>query len=227
MADRRSLLITGGVALIGATAGCLDSIPFIGDDPITFAASPANVESTALDETGYQEDEISEMEVTRTFEAGGQRQDVLVTNWVAQYSKQIELGGADLPIDKTVDAASFTALTTPRVNVLGRTFNPVGNMSSVELAEMVQSQYDEVDNIELQDESTVTVAGSETTVGIFDADARLVGEGVSLEVRLHIAEAVESDDDLIVAIGVYPAGVDGEADNVRTLMQGVEHESTE
>lgn len=225
MPTRRGLLAATGAAIAGGAAGCLDAIPFLGDEPIEFEATPASVPDSALDATGYEAHTTEEVVVERTFEAGGQRQDVVVTNWQAEYDKAVDLGEVGLPVDRRLRAAVFTALTTPQVNVLGRTFNPVADMDSEELAEMVQDRYEGIEDLEQVGEEQATVGGQSTTVGEFEAQAELVEAGVTVDLALHVAEAVESGDDLLVAVGAYPRPLGRrEEEHVFTLMEAVEHD---
>lgn len=225
MLTRREALGATGVAIASSSAGCLDAIPFIGDEPVAFEATAASVPEATLQETGYEEQAIEEVVIERTFEAGGQSQDVVVTNWQAEYDKSVDLGGLGLTGDQEHRAAIFTALTTPRVNVLGRTFNPVADMDAEELAAMIQDRYEGIDDLQQVGEETATVSGQSTTVGEFETEAELVAAGATVDLTLHIAEAVESGDDLIVAVGGYPQALRSqELQHVFALMDAVVHD---
>lgn len=225
MLSRRKLLGAAGVALASGTAGCLDQLPFVGDEAIEFEATPASVPESVLDETGYEEHQTEEVAVERTFEAGGQSQDVVVTNWQAEYDRAVDLGDAGLPVGERLRAAIFTALSTPQVEVLGETFNPVGDMDTEELAEMVQERYDGIDRMDHVGDTTATVAGESTTVGEFETEAELVETGDGVDLTLHIGEAVPSGDDFLVAIGGYPTPLQAsEEEHIFTMMDAIEHE---
>ncbi len=224
MVSRRAVLGATGVVIAGSSAGCLQQLPFIGGEPIEFEATPASVPSGTLDATGYEEAGVDDVVIERTFEVGGQSQDVVVTNWQAEYDKAVNFGATGLPVDEEQRAAVFTALTTPQVEVLGREFNPVAEMSSAELASMIQDRYDGIGDLEQVGEREHSVAGESTTVGEFETEAELVEPGITLTLALHIAEAVEAGDDLLVAIGGYPRLLQAdERDNIFTLMDAVEH----
>lgn len=221
---RRTMLGTVGAIGVTGLAGCLDAIPFIGDDPIEFSSEPVSVSAASLDETGYEEQESGEMTIERTYEVAGQTQDVVVTNWQAEYDKSIDADAFGLPIGGEYRGAVFTALSTPQVSVLDRTFNPVGEMESEELAEMVQDRYDGMDDLSPDGEETVTILGETTTVGEFITEASVVDDNAQVEIRLHIAEAVEAGDDFVVGIGGYPTALeDEERPNVMTLLESIEH----
>lgn len=219
---RRAVALGASGIGFTALAGCLDRLPFVGDDPIEFEASPASVAESTLQTTGYEEHAIEEVTSERTFEAAGQTQDVIVTNWQSEYDKSVSLG--DLGIGGDARAAVFTVLATPRVHVLDREFNPVADMTAADLAEMIQDRYDGMSDLEQVGSTEATVVGETTTVGEFEGQADLIEAGTSVEIVLHIAEAVVSGDDLLVCIGAYPRQLrNSEATNVLTLMDGVEH----
>lgn len=220
MLSRRKLVTVTAVALAGGTAGCLDGL--FGDE--TFEATAASVADAALSETGYEEHRTESVEIERTFEAGGESESVVVTNWHAEYDRAIDLGEVGLT-DERAQAAIFTAVSTPQVEVLGRTFNPVAEMEAGEIAEMVQERYDGIGGVEQVSETTAPVAGESTTVGEFEAEAELVDAGTTVDVTLHISEAVESGDDLVVAVGGYPTLLaEFETEHVFTMMDAIEHD---
>lgn len=222
--SRRGFL--GAVTATVATtvlAGCLDSIPFIGDAPITFAADPVSVPGSTLDETGYEHQGTDDFVVTETFEAAGQQQEVEVTNWMAEYDRSMDLGALDAFTGR-VRAGLFVALSTPRVRVLGRTFNPVGDMSAAELATMVQDHYEGIGDLEQVDSVEATVAGQSTTVVEFETTAELAEVNTTVDLTLHVAEAVAVGDDFVVVIGGYPTGFSqSERMRIFDLAAAVEH----
>lgn len=218
MHTRRSLLTAGATAGVAATAGCLDF--FFGDD-LSFSATQANVSESALTESGYQERRIREETMEREFEAGGESRTVEVTNWYAEYDRTVDLsilGGSQ-------QASTFTAITTPKAEVLGRTFNPVGDMSTEELVQTVQDRYDGFGNLEERGDQSATLLGKETTVTRFTGTAEFSQSGQEVDVELQVSEAVGSGDDYALAYGAYPQQIaDSERDNYFTLLGGVEHD---
>jgi hypothetical protein len=220
MVTRRGVLGATTLALAGGTAGCLDAVPFLGNSPIEFEAAPASVPASALQSNGYREFRTEEMVIERTLEAAGQEQTVIVTNQQSEYDRGVSLG----PTDQRVRAAVFTVLSTPKVNVLGRSFNPVAEMSPAEIAGRVQGRFEGMENLQRVGETTTALAGTEATVTEFETEAQLAESGVTTDVALHISEAVESGEDLLVAVGGYPRALGaGERDRVFALMDAVEH----
>jgi hypothetical protein len=208
------------LALAGSTAGCLDAVPFLGNSPLEFAATPASVSEGTLRNNGYREYRVKEVVIERTLEAAGQSQEVVVTNQQSEYDRGVTLG----PTDERVRAAVFTVLATPQVTVLGRSFNPVADMSTAELAGMVQGRFEGLGNPRRVDEATATLAGRETTVTEFESEAELAEAGVTTDISMHVSEAVESGEDLLVAVAVYPRALGvGERDRVFALMGAVDH----
>ncbi|ELY59984.1 DUF6517 family protein [Natronolimnohabitans innermongolicus] len=110
-----------------------------------------------------------------------------------------------------------------RIGVAGQNFNPVEDKSSAELVELVENNYDDISDITHEDDDEIEILGETTTRSRFSADATF--DGHDLEVDLHVSEAVEAGDDLLVTIGVYPQDPEfvrgREEENVLALMEGV------
>lgn len=222
---RRSLLAIGAGAVMASTTGCIDRLPFVGDEPLEFDAEPASVPQSVVDETGYEKHERKDVVTERTFETGGQSQDVVVTNRQTEYDKAIDLEALPLLPDERLRAGVCTVLTTPQVDVLGQRFNPVADMGPNELAEMVQERYDGIAGLEQVEEDSVSIAGEPRTVTEYEGEADLVGESVSIDLTLHITEAIESGDDFIVGIGGYPTGLrERERPHVFSMLEAIEHD---
>jgi hypothetical protein len=212
MIDRRTYLATAGTALTAVTAGCGF---LLGNEPATFSASASAVPDSVLEETGYEHTETEEMEIEREFSAAGQTRTVVATNVLAKHGKTIDLG-----VLGEKEAAVFTALTTPQVKVLDKTFNPVNDMSAKELAKMVQDRYSGFENVDEQSSSEVTINDKTTQQVKFAGDAALSGSPV--EIYLHVSEAVELGSDFLVTFGSYPMGNSDEEANILELMQSVQ-----
>lgn len=210
--NRRSFLAAVGATGVGSLAGCLSVIR--GEEPLELTASPAGIPDSVLDETRYELHRQREVVIEREVEAAGQTRKIVVTNQQSEYQKAVDLG----PLSEQ-KAAVFTALTTPQVDVLGREFNPVANMSTRELAEMVQEQYEDMESMEHVEDSEITINEETTTQSKFQAEAMFSGQ--SMDLFLHISEAVELNDDLVITVGGYPARLPGEEENILQLMQSV------
>lgn len=225
MFTRRDILGGATVALAASTAGC-SAIPFLGNEPLEFEATQTTVPASVREDTGYDEQGVTENSIERTVEVGGQSQDVVVTNWQAEYDKAIEVSEvADVPVEQSTRAAIFTVLSTPQVSVLGRSFNPIEDMDSRELADRVGDNFDSVENLEQVGEDGAMVAGQETTAGEFSADAQLSEAPVDIELALHITEAVEVGEDFVVTVGAYPRKVqEVERENVFAMMEAVQQQ---
>ena len=207
---RRGLLATGAVV---AASGCLDVLT--GSEPAQFTAGTGTVSQDALDETGFEESEVRTSEVEREYMAGGQSRTVQVTNRLAEYSRAVELAGQQLR------AAVFTVFTSPAVEVVGQTFNPLVDATPTEIARRAVEQYDRIGNLTRTATASATVLGTTAEVGVFTADAT-VTDGVDVSVVLRVTEAVRSDSDFVVTVGGYPELVPQE-DAIRQLTGGVQH----
>jgi len=212
---RRTLAATGSLGLAGL-AGCT-ALDFVtGGDPVEFAAEAATVSDAALEETGYESRGVTDDVVTREFEAAGQTREVEVTNRIAEYDRGIDVLG------QRFRAAVFAVLSTPQVEVLEQTFNPVADMDSEELAMLVQNRYDGVRNLQRASEYATDVLGTDTTVVTYDAEAELADDGATVDITLHVTEPIADGSDFVVCLGGYPRAI-SDGDNVRRLLNGVEH----
>ncbi|PAU85241.1 hypothetical protein CK500_00825 [Halorubrum salipaludis] len=213
---RRALALAGAVGAAGL-AGCTALDVVTGDEPAEFSSGTATVADATLSETGYELNDVSEETVSREVEAAGQTREVRVTNTIAEYDKAVELFG------ERYQAAVFAALATPRVEVLGEAFNPVGELDADERAELIADRYEGVSDLERGSEYTTAVLGADTGVVVYSADGEIEGTGVSVELEFHIAETVEVGDDYVLPLAAYPESF-GDGENVRAMMNGLEHE---
>ena len=213
MTTRRSVVAALGAGSLTALSGCLGFVT--GSEPAEFSSEPAHVPESVLSQTGYSSNGNDEMVIEEELEAMGISRQVVVTNYQTEYEKAVDLG----PLGNE-QAAVFTALTTPQASVLGREFNPVADMSSRELAEMVQDNYDGFGELDHLDDDTVTINETDTTVSTFETKATLTGIDETIDLRVLITESVELGDDLLVTVGGYPE-MTTERDNILQLMANV------
>lgn len=203
----------GGVAassVIGVS-GCLGGVA----DAASFEAAVPSVVDSTLEETGYAVKSTEEIGVEREFEVAGQSETVAVTNQLREYSKAIDFG-----VLGEQEMGVFGVFATPKVEVLGQTFNPIAEMSSKELINLIAENYDNMGDIEARSESTVTILGESTTDARYTSQATV--EEQSVELVLHVTEAVERGNDLLVTIAGYPEAIkDQEQPNVVELMENV------
>lgn len=212
---RRRLLAGAGTAAVASLAGCLGVIT--GSEPLRFSASAATVPDPVLSETGYSHHRTTENTVERTFEAAGQSRTVEVTNVVAEYDRAV-----DIPTVGRFQAAVFAALSTPKVEVLGQSFNPVADMSTDEIARTVQERYENVRDLRRQGTSTVGILGEDAEVAEYAGRATLVEGNVQVDVTLLVSEPVPAGEDFVLCLGTYPRVFD-ERESITTMMRGVEH----
>ena len=205
-----------GASALASLAGCAALT-----GSVEFSASAAPVEKATLKDTGYSRYQTTRPVVERTYEAGGQSKTVEVENVVTQYDKAVDLTAIGLG---AFQAAVFTTLSTPQVEVLEQTFNPVGDMSTDELAGRIQERYEGITVGEKDDEWSATVAGSSTTVARYPAEATLTEADAKVDLWLHLSQAVEAADDFVVTFGGYPQLLD-QGDNIDALTNAVTHDS--
>ncbi|NHN47706.1 hypothetical protein G9464_08860 [Halostella sp. JP-L12] len=203
-----------GVALLLATSGCIGFV--LGDEPLEFEASNATVSESGLDETGYTHEESQSLRENRTIERVDR--DVAVEGHANVYAKTDEF------LDREQQIAMFATTSIPEVEVLGRSFNPLSEMSNEELLDRFQSEMPE----EYRG-TDFTVDESKTVNGVLGESAnvtRFTGttefEGQEVEVAVYITK-VKHDGDWVVMMGAHPTQRPEEEYNIETLMQSVEH----
>lgn len=207
------------VLLVGllATSGCVGFVT--GENALRFESGQVHVSQHARADTGYERTRAGEQVITKKFSAVGQTRRVKVSNYLAEYKRQVRI-----PLLGTQELARFTVLATPEVEVLGRTFNPVSDLSNRELAQRVQQKYTTIRNVRLVGNRTVQVLGEGVRVSKFAAEATTRG-GQTIDVYVHIAKT-EAKNDFIVAVAVYPQTLPREQQTVNRLLQGIKHESS-
>lgn len=214
---RRELLAGAGTGMAVGLAGCSGQLTA---DGAAFGAVEASLSASVQSDTGYSHHRTEPFTVTREFSRFGFSRSVEVTNVISEYDRAVELG----VLDQRLQAAVFATLSTPQVEILGKSFNPVAEMSTVEIAEMIQERYENVSGVREEGSFESAVAGESTTVTRFTARADLVATGVGVDVYLYVSQAVELGEDFVVCLAVHPQSMGEERETVEALLAGVEHE---
>jgi hypothetical protein len=208
--NRRHFLAGAGALGLASLSGCLG---LAGLDE--HEATPGGVDADTREGTGYEQVGIEELPVEESVGVGPVTESVRVTNYMTEHEKTVDMG----PLGEQRGAV-FTILATPQIGIPNYQFNPVEDMSTRDLVDLVDDNYDRIDDIQQEEDGTATILDQSTTVSLFSASAQFGGEDV--DVYLHVSKAVETDDDLLVTIGVYPELVRSEEEgNVEALMSGV------
>lgn len=214
--NRRTVLAGVGSIGLASLAGCLG---IAGLD--SHESKPAGVEAAVRDETGYEQTKIDPIEIEEEVELGPYSETVTVTNYLTEHEKTVDMG-----ILGEARGAVFMLLTTPQVSIAGREFNPVEEMSTTELVELVEDNYDAMGDVSHEDDEAATILEQEATMSRFTAAAEF--EGQDVDVYLHATEAVETENDLLVAIAVYPQQLQSQEEpNVQDLVAGIIEEGDE
>lgn len=213
---RRELLAGTGAGLAVGLAGCSGQLTA---DGAAFGAAEASLSASVQRDTGYSHHRTEPYTVIREFGRFGFGRHVEVTNVISEYDRAVELG----VLGQRLQAAVFATLSSPKVEVLGKSFNPIAEMSTVEIAEMIQQRYENVSDVRERGSFESTFAGESTTVTRFTASADLVGAGVGVDVYLYVAAAVDLGQDFVVGLAVHPRAIGEQRDTVETLLAGVEH----
>ncbi|WP_135851132.1 DUF6517 family protein [Halorussus salinus] len=203
-----------GVALAAllVLSGCTGVL----SGPVSFSASQATVSDAALEETGYQHNSTQAMNVSRTFEAAGQSKEVEVTNWISEYHQRVGLPGVG-----EQKVAVFATFSSPQVEILGKSFNPLDKYSDRQLAQQFTSQLDSVSGVREVGSQNRTMLGKTTEVSKFEASVT-TATGIEFDAYLHVTK-VKHEGDFVVAVGVYPQKLPGQEEKIYQLIRGVEH----
>lgn len=215
--NRRQFVAAAAVGSLGASAGCLGSLI---ESATTVSASPAIVAESAAGEAGYEYKGTTKKVITKTV-AG---EDVEATNYISEYTRTIEtplgmLGGS-------VEAGVFAVITTPKVSVAGKDFNPVGEMSNDEIVELIQNQYEnlKVGN-SVGGRAVDKALGKIISIESYEGKATFQGQQ-GVDVFLDIAQPDHGDDHLVLA-AVYPDDknlqLKSERERVDTMVGGLKH----
>ncbi|SNZ12713.1 hypothetical protein SAMN06269185_1884 [Natronoarchaeum philippinense] len=215
MTQRRQILAALVVAVLLLTAGCTKLVL---NERAEYTANEASVSDAGLEATGYQHADTQEQTIEESFEVGGVSRTVVASNWISTYNKSLQIQG------QQQEAARFAVVSTPAINVLGQTFNPVNEMSHQELLNRFKGQlsgeYEGLDQLEYVESRDEVILDKEVEVSTFQTNATLQGETVELYV--HVTTLVH-EGDLIVAVGAHPAAFAQERSNTYELMQSIEH----
>ncbi|UPV99874.1 DUF6517 family protein [Halorussus gelatinilyticus] len=184
--------------------------------PVSFTASQATVSDAALEETGYQHNSTTAMNVSRTFSAAGQSKEVEVTNWISEYHQRVGLPGVGQQ-----KVAVFATFSSPQVDILGKSFNPLDKYSDRQLAQRFTSQLDSVSGVREVGSQNRTMLGKTTEVSKFEASVTTAA-GVQFDAYLYVTK-VKHEGDFVVAVGVHPQKLPGQEQKIYRLLRGVEH----
>lgn len=206
---RRRFLVAAVAGAMASSAGCVGGHL---EELTTHTATPATVDDDALERTGYEHRETEK----RVREERLSGETVEVTNYLTRFRRTVELA-----IVGEIEAGVFGVLSTPKVSIAGREFNPIDDMDRRELAERVQAQYAELGIGEVVDEREARASASPATVHSFAGEATVEGREVSVLVDVC---RFELEANHLVAVGIYPEVLPEAAERVRTMIDGVELE---
>lgn len=212
---RRQVLAGASAGLAVGLAGCLGG-------PLEYDATAATVDRVALQEAGYDPYRTAEVVFERAFGPGPLERTLTVRSAVAEFDRAIEL-----PAFGRLQAGVFAVMSTPQVRVLGHGFNPVGDMSTDQLAEAIQEHYGAIRQLTHDADLSMDLLESETPVTRFRGWADLLPTGAAIGIYLYVSEAVASEDDYVIGLAVHPRLVDPRDGTVSGLMEGVTHPATE
>ncbi|MFC4408479.1 DUF6517 family protein [Haloarchaeobius iranensis] len=210
-ANRRQFLAATAGASLAATAGCLGLL----SDATTFEAQQAATAEAVASDGNYVKQEPRELRAERTFSVGDQEQTVTVVNWVTEYYKTIDVG----PLSGQ-RAGVFAAVSTPQVEILGESFNPLADASPRNIISRFQQQYGGMTVGDRVGQTTLGALGASALVSTFEGSATMAGQQV--DTNFVVSGSVENAGDHVVSLGVFPRELD-EQGTVHAMIENLEH----
>lgn len=215
MSRRRRAL---AVILVGVLVGSAGCNVLVGDEPLEYSSTPATIENETLEQSGYDDGGVSERIITRNFSVADRDRQVNVTNHLARYEREIDLG-----LFGNVRAALAVAFTSPQVTVFGENFNPIADLTTREILTRVSSAYEGITVGRQIGTRNVTSLGETRSLKRFTGTATLQGQ--EIDVYIEATAAFKHGDDFVVFIAVYPQDLPGEQETILTLFRNLEHDS--
>ncbi|WP_256300022.1 DUF6517 family protein [Haloarchaeobius salinus] len=209
--NRRTFLATAAGASLAASAGCLGFL----SDATTFEAQQAATAEAVASDGNYVKQEPRELRAERTFSVADQEQTVTVVNWVTEYYKTVDVG----PLSGQ-RAGVFAAVSTPQVEILGESFNPLADASPRDIIGRFQDQYSGMSVGDRIDQTTLAALGGSALTSTFEGSATIQDQQV--DTNFVVSESVENAGDHVVSLGVFPAQLDEQA-NIRAMIENLEH----
>ncbi|MFC6718159.1 DUF6517 family protein [Natrialbaceae archaeon GCM10025810] len=219
--SRRSLLAAAAGATVALSAGCLDFAT--GDGPLEFESDRVAPTDEALEDAEFEEEDVREEKIDEDL---GELVDVDVDRrveasfWISAYVHNAEFGDGS----GSMEAAVFTALSIPGMDVLGSNQNPISDMDNDEIVdefkEQLETDQGSLREVEHDTSYDLEVLDDERTVDVFDAVVERDGE--EYDVVLEMA-SFDHEDDIIVLVGVYPEELEEDEPPIDDLMASVEH----
>lgn len=209
--NRRTFLRTTAPIAVVGVAGCVDGLM---EEGLELSATQARVTDSAADSTGYEMKDQEPVEITEAVSYKGQEREVTLTNWKTTYSREFgTVSGAQ-------DLAQFVVYTTPTVNLFGQELNPLGQMDTTGLINVLGARYGNITGVYSIGETTVESLGMETDVSEFEGTANI--DGYPVDMKLHFSR-VRHEGDFVMALGGYPEDAD-DRDNIHTLIENITHD---
>lgn len=210
--DRTRRVVLSLVVFLVLLAGCTGTL-------VEYAASPATIPDSAVEQQGYVHGNTTEIPVNYPVGVAGVSRNITARTWLSGYSRTT----AD------DDVAGLVLYSSPNVVVEGRSVNPVSQLSNRGLVGFVLERVtelrvlggvDDVSDLREIGEQNVTVLGTPTQLVSYAGVAEVDGERVGIVVNLVV---VEHDDDVVVALGVHEESLD-ETGRQAELVKRIVHE---
>lgn len=211
----------------------------VGDDA-DLDVDEGDLEDADADQEGFDEDDLEDVdldedELRRALEEGelnGDGSDEESTDESDEGADDgdesdagDELDPSDIDPDRLeageYGEMTFAAISTPGVEVAGRSLNPLEGMETDELLDEFTGEVEgDLENLEYEGTISLEILGASREVDRYVGEASQGEQSVPIEVTIA---SFGHEDDHLVLLGVYPQPFEEEAENVEILMESIEH----
>lgn len=216
MTTRRGALAGGAAVALALSAGCLGFVR--GRDALEFGAGRVVASDDVLSDAGYEQLQSDQHAHEETVDVGVER-EVRATYWVSVYAKEMEVLGVRR------EAATFAAVSSPALEVFGRSLNPLMEKDRKELLAEIEARfensYGELRDLRREETIHLPILGEARDVDRFVGTTTVAGDDVDL---VFLLTTFEYEDDYVVLLGGHPEPLPDEGVNIELLMESVEYE---
>lgn len=184
-------------------AGCVNPV---GQQNLSFKATPVGVNQTVLADTGYSSQSSQWRNSSRNISVASQQKTLELANYVTEYRRTLGNGSE----------AGFGIFATPKAEFAGQELNPINEWSEKRIIRDIPNPYGSVRDLNEQNTRSINLLGTETQATIFAGTSES-----GTDVLVYLAR-VEHEGDIIVAGAVHSTEFN-ESSRIIQLFRGVQH----
>lgn len=222
--NRRQLIQRIPIIAVGS-AGCMEFDPKVNSDTkpktgreTTISAEPTllTIDSTTLEETGYEKTRDVLFELTQTVSGDDESYSVEASNHLIRYDRTV-----DHIEGEKQSVAVFAAVVTPKVEAASEEVDLTEQVTNEIIENRLQVEYG---TIRIEDEAYIThsITPFENEVTVYQYPGVAEASDYKVEVYVHVARILR-ESDYVTLVGLYPYFLnDDEQYRILDLMEAVE-----